>query len=195
MTPVLIVPGLGGSGPDHWQTHLERSLRVADRVRQDDWDRPDLIRWIECLAQAVEKRRRVILVASTRSAAPVPKTFPSSWCPARPTATIARPSTWCTIRLRPTTSLISWRSSNVVGRGRCPHREDLSPHFGGRTDPPVQGPDGKSAQAMEALLRGLFGRLAAFKILIARLGKGVSLEPRPLNPKIAELAAQLFDLP
>lgn len=41
----------------------------------------------------------------------------------------------------------------------------------------------------------LFGRLAAFKILITRLGKGVSLEPRPLDPKIAELAAQVFDLP
>ncbi len=41
----------------------------------------------------------------------------------------------------------------------------------------------------------LFGRLAAFKILIARLGKGISLEPRPLDPKIAELAAQVFDLP
>jgi AMP-polyphosphate phosphotransferase len=39
-----------------------------------------------------------------------------------------------------------------------------------------------------------FGRLAAFTILIARLGKGVSLEPRPLDPKIAELAARLFDL-
>jgi polyphosphate kinase 2 (PPK2 family) len=41
----------------------------------------------------------------------------------------------------------------------------------------------------------LFGRLAAFKILIDRLGKGISLEPRPLDPKIAQLAAQLFDLP
>lgn len=40
-----------------------------------------------------------------------------------------------------------------------------------------------------------FGRLAAFKILIAHLGKGVSLKPRPLDPRIAELAAQLFDLP
>jgi AMP-polyphosphate phosphotransferase len=40
-----------------------------------------------------------------------------------------------------------------------------------------------------------FGRLAAFTILIARLGKGVSLEPRPLDPGIAELAARLFDLP
>ncbi len=41
----------------------------------------------------------------------------------------------------------------------------------------------------------LFGRLAVFKILIACLGKGISLEPRPLDPKIAQLAARLFDLP
>jgi polyphosphate kinase 2 (PPK2 family) len=40
----------------------------------------------------------------------------------------------------------------------------------------------------------LFGRVAVFKILIARLGKGVNLEPRPLDPKIAQSAAQLFDL-
>jgi polyphosphate kinase 2 (PPK2 family) len=39
-----------------------------------------------------------------------------------------------------------------------------------------------------------FGRLAAFKILISRLSKGVDLAPRPLDPKIAELASQLFDL-
>jgi polyphosphate kinase 2 (PPK2 family) len=39
-----------------------------------------------------------------------------------------------------------------------------------------------------------FGRVAAFKILIARLGKGVSLKPKPLDPKIAAVAAQLFDL-
>jgi len=40
----------------------------------------------------------------------------------------------------------------------------------------------------------LFGRLATFKILIARLGTGVSLKRRTLDPKIAELAARLFDL-
>jgi len=40
----------------------------------------------------------------------------------------------------------------------------------------------------------LFGRIAVFKILIDRLGKGVNLKPRPLDPKIAESAAQLFDL-
>ena len=39
----------------------------------------------------------------------------------------------------------------------------------------------------------LFGRLATFKILITRLGAGVSLKPRTLDPKIAQLAARLFD--
>jgi polyphosphate kinase 2 (PPK2 family) len=40
-----------------------------------------------------------------------------------------------------------------------------------------------------------YARLSTFRILIERLGKGISLEPRPLDPKIAEVAAQLFDLP
>jgi polyphosphate kinase 2 (PPK2 family) len=39
-----------------------------------------------------------------------------------------------------------------------------------------------------------FGRLAAFAILIERLGAGVSLEPRRLDPQIEEAAEQLFDL-
>ena len=39
-----------------------------------------------------------------------------------------------------------------------------------------------------------YGRLAAFTILIDRLGEGLRLEPRPLNSKIAEAAANLFDL-
>ena len=40
----------------------------------------------------------------------------------------------------------------------------------------------------------LYGRLATFTILIDVLGKGLRLKPRPLDPKVAELAKQLFDL-
>jgi AMP-polyphosphate phosphotransferase len=40
----------------------------------------------------------------------------------------------------------------------------------------------------------LFGRLATFTILIEVLGKGLRLKPRPLDPKVAEMAKQLFDL-
>jgi hypothetical protein len=39
-----------------------------------------------------------------------------------------------------------------------------------------------------------YGRLAAFTIFLDRLGEGVPLEPRPLDPKVAEAAAHLFDL-
>ena len=39
-----------------------------------------------------------------------------------------------------------------------------------------------------------YGRLAVFTILIDLLGKGLRLKPRPLDPKIAELAQELFDL-
>lgn len=63
MIPILVVPGLGGSGENHWQTHLERSLPGTVRVQQDDWDRPDLVRWVGRLSGAVEARPGAILVA------------------------------------------------------------------------------------------------------------------------------------
>ena len=39
-----------------------------------------------------------------------------------------------------------------------------------------------------------YGRLATFTILIEVLGQGLHLKPRPLDPKVAEMAKQLFDL-
>jgi polyphosphate kinase 2 (PPK2 family) len=41
----------------------------------------------------------------------------------------------------------------------------------------------------------LCGRLAAFSIFIDRLSNGINLEPRPLDPRTAEAAVELFDLP
>jgi len=63
MTPILIVPGLGGSSETHWQTHMQRALAGTIRVEQDDWDRPDLARWLDRLAQAVEVWPGAVLVA------------------------------------------------------------------------------------------------------------------------------------
>ena len=63
MTPVLIIPGYGGSDRDHWQTHLEESLPHAVRVRQADWDRPDLPQWMAQLAVAIETWPHAVLVA------------------------------------------------------------------------------------------------------------------------------------
>ncbi|HKU44709.1 MAG TPA: alpha/beta hydrolase, partial [Polyangiales bacterium] len=37
LSDVLIIPGLGGSGPQHWQTRWEQ-LHGYRRVEQREWD-------------------------------------------------------------------------------------------------------------------------------------------------------------
>jgi uncharacterized protein len=59
---ILIIPGLGGSGPDHWQSHWERSYPGARRVMQSNWNRPVRSLWLEQLAVAVENAPGAILV-------------------------------------------------------------------------------------------------------------------------------------
>jgi uncharacterized protein len=45
MDTLLIVPGLGNSGPEHWQTWLQDLHPHAVRVSQDNWNVPDIQRW------------------------------------------------------------------------------------------------------------------------------------------------------
>lgn len=60
----LIVPGLGNSGPGHWQTEWEAKLPHARRVRQADWDRPDKQAWIASLEDCVKAAPEpVVLIA------------------------------------------------------------------------------------------------------------------------------------
>src|SRR5262249_6082390 len=61
---VVIVPGLGGSGPEHWQSAWAARLPRATRVVQRDWDRPDRELWLQALRQAIEAAGApVVLVA------------------------------------------------------------------------------------------------------------------------------------
>lgn len=61
---ILIIPGLGGSGPDHWQSRWQAKLPTARRVEQADWDRPDLRSWSARLAEAIaETEKPIVLVA------------------------------------------------------------------------------------------------------------------------------------
>ena len=39
-----------------------------------------------------------------------------------------------------------------------------------------------------------YARIAALKILVDQLGRGVALEPRPVDPAIAKEASRLFDV-
>lgn len=60
---ILIVPGLNGSGPGHWQTLWEEK-HGYERVEQRDWGKPDLVEWISTLnAVVTASSERAVLVA------------------------------------------------------------------------------------------------------------------------------------
>lgn len=64
MTNYLIVPGLGNSGPEHWQTFFENSGENFIRIQQQEWDAPNCKDWISTIDQAVSdfKLSSVVLI-------------------------------------------------------------------------------------------------------------------------------------
>ena len=60
----LVVPGLHGSGPGHWQTWVESRIADAVRVGQTDWDKPVLSLWAGAVVDAIDRAKGgVFLVA------------------------------------------------------------------------------------------------------------------------------------
>lgn len=49
MTQYFIIPGLGNSGPEHWQTFFEQSGDNFKRIHQSEWDAPDCKDWVETI--------------------------------------------------------------------------------------------------------------------------------------------------
>ena len=62
MTNYLIIPGLGNSGPEHWQTFFEESGSHFYRVEQQEWDSPDCEDWVETIDQHIRKFDPVTVV-------------------------------------------------------------------------------------------------------------------------------------
>ncbi|MET3924950.1 alpha/beta hydrolase [Devosia sp. 2618] len=61
---ILILPGLGGSGPGHWQLRWAERMSSAAIVEQADWFEPDLDDWVATIDQATRLTTRpVVLVA------------------------------------------------------------------------------------------------------------------------------------
>ncbi|TDU01830.1 hypothetical protein EDD99_0209 [Streptomyces sp. 846.5] len=64
MENMIVVPGLGGSGLGHWQSHWHRDRLGAVRVEQRDWERPDRDEWVAELHDTVKRAAGpVVLVA------------------------------------------------------------------------------------------------------------------------------------
>lgn len=61
--PVLVVPGLNGSGDGHWQRFWLEDFEEAQLVEQADWANPEAARWQQRLEEAVLVNPGAIIVA------------------------------------------------------------------------------------------------------------------------------------
>jgi predicted alpha/beta hydrolase family esterase len=65
---ILILPGLGNSGPGHWQLRWAERMANAAIVEQADWHEPDLDDWVNTIDQACRLTTRpVVLIAHSLS--------------------------------------------------------------------------------------------------------------------------------
>ncbi|WP_438853313.1 RBBP9/YdeN family alpha/beta hydrolase [Agromyces sp. M3QZ16-3] len=51
--PLVIVPGIGGSGPEHWQSRWEAALTGTTRIAPASWDEPELADWVAAIERSV----------------------------------------------------------------------------------------------------------------------------------------------
>ena len=61
---VLTVPGLNGSGPDHWQTLWEQTRPDAVRVELGMWHTPHRNSWVTKLDQAIRRAGAPVVLAA-----------------------------------------------------------------------------------------------------------------------------------
>ena len=61
---VLLVPGLDGSGPGHWQTRWEEEIEGSRKVDLGMWDNPHRNTWINKLNLAVQRAGRPVVIVA-----------------------------------------------------------------------------------------------------------------------------------
>ena len=70
MITSLILPGVGNSGPDHWQTRWEKRNPTFRRVEQEEWDAPRCEDWVRRLDEVIASLSgKAVLVAHSSACA------------------------------------------------------------------------------------------------------------------------------
>ena len=54
-TNLLILPGLGDSGADHWQSFWLKKFNNSTKLVQENWNEPKLEDWLKELEKAIQK--------------------------------------------------------------------------------------------------------------------------------------------
>jgi serine hydrolase len=69
---ILIAPGLGNSGPQHWQRRWGQRMANARFIEQRDWDEPVLADWVDRIHQEIMiSTRPVVLIGHSLSVAAI----------------------------------------------------------------------------------------------------------------------------
>ena len=59
---ILMVPGLAGSEPEHWQSRWSERLSTARRVEQISWNAPTKDAWVEGIVRSVAAARQPVIL-------------------------------------------------------------------------------------------------------------------------------------
>jgi len=59
---ILIAPGLGNSGADHWQRRWANRMANARIIEQDEWDRPQVADWVARIHQEIMLATRPVVL-------------------------------------------------------------------------------------------------------------------------------------
>ncbi|MGQ0457225.1 MAG: RBBP9/YdeN family alpha/beta hydrolase [Hyphomicrobium sp.] len=62
MFTTLIAPGLRSSGPNHWQTWLEKTLDGAVRVQQSNWNDAHLPNWSQRIRREISRAPTPVVI-------------------------------------------------------------------------------------------------------------------------------------
>jgi uncharacterized protein len=74
---ILIAPGLGNSGPEHWQRRWAARMPNARVIEQDNWDHPVVADWVARIHQEIMLATRpVVLIGHSMSVGAIALTAP-----------------------------------------------------------------------------------------------------------------------
>ncbi len=69
---ILIAPGLGNSGPGHWQRRWADRMATARIIEQDNWDHPVVADWVDRIHREIMlSTRPVVLIGHSLAVAAI----------------------------------------------------------------------------------------------------------------------------
>ncbi|WP_348647870.1 alpha/beta fold hydrolase [Pseudomonas sp. PNP] len=91
-SPILLLPGIGNSGPEHWQTLWENADAGIQRIGAQDWENPECSQWVTSLECAVNRAGPdVVLVAHSLGCLQIAHWAAASQTPIRGALLVAVP--------------------------------------------------------------------------------------------------------